>query len=93
LKEKAYRRIIIVIPQVGLYQHSSNISFRANLPKQKIPALSENSKKLIQDKFLPQNQNTETLVERIKNIFSELLPTADPEFRKMMKETKHFRLS
>jgi hypothetical protein len=73
-----------MISKIQLYSQKSNSTFGASIPKNKlvIEYLGENN--VLVNKSIPK----ETIFTRLKNVFFELFPKLDPEYRNFMKKSK-----
>lgn len=77
-----------MIPEIQAYKNT--ISFQASVPVRKIASVSRNGRRAAVDKFIPElkKHNTDTLAVTLKNMFFEVFPGLDKDYRKMFNSCK-----
>lgn len=77
-----------MIPEIQAYKNT--VSFQASVPVRKIASVSRNGRKAAVDKFIPElkKQNTDTIAVTLKNMFFEIFPNLDKDYRKMFNCSK-----
>lgn len=77
-----------MIPEIQAYKNT--VSFQASVPVRKIASVSRNGSRAAVDKFIPElkKHNTDTLAVTLKNMFFEVFPGLDKDYRKMFNSCK-----
>ena len=77
-----------MIPEIQVYKNT--VSFQASVPVRKIASVSRNGRRAAVDKFIPElkKHNTDTLAVTLKNMFFEVFPGLDKDYRKMFNSCK-----
>ncbi len=77
-----------MIPQIQLYKNSP--SYCAKVPNRKLTIVCDDGKKIVVDKFISKQKgkSSDTIADTIKNMFFEIFPNLDNEYKKMFSHHK-----